>query len=895
MSTQPLTTIISTESITSQITTITTQPLTTIISIESITTQITTITTKPITTQISTMTTELNIEPSTISTTILPISETTELNIKTTEPITTELKIINIEPITTIIENNIIESSSTESHLIEKIPTIEPFSIETEVNEKIFPEEYNKDPDKCPTIYNNKCYNKCPEGTCINQNDPSLMFCVEIKENSKVFNGICFTGIEEITNNIKSFSETNEVISTEAGIIIRGYSTKSENNDDILLDTKFSQIDLLECENKIKEYYNLSQDTELFILGIDSPNKNKNSSTNVYNYEIYLENGTKLEYSTACKDTKISISSVITNPDSVNLDEANYFSELGYDIYLENNSFYIDNCAPASIDGNDVTLSDRKKNFYPSNVSLCNESCTYISINFTTKRFTCECDNNYNFSNSNDPEENNEEEEDISYLDYFLSLINYKIIVCYELFYAFSSYYYNAGFYIAVGNLIFCLIQIVIFVKYGLKAMNQLLLESTPNKQKLIEAFKKQTEKRKELIKMELLNIKAPPKKIKTIIIKQLKENVDSFAKLKNSETNISDKNINNEGIKNNAKSLNKIKRKKKKTNLVKTPKIKSSSIAPINITREKKEKAKTYLPLAKKRKSTRRKSIKNIYNVNNSNSKKEIMKNEKYRLSLKKISINTDTSIINEVNYNEDKLQSLIKFSDDEKINKKELNSIPYTQALRIDKRNFNEILLSVLAHEIQIIDIFYYQRMYTHLSITLSIYVFELCLDLTLNCLLYTDDVVSEKYNNNGSIGFFTSLSLSFMSNIFASIIAYIVGLLADYGDFLELMMKDIVIKKQYFLNIIKFKKYLTLKLSVFFIIQAIINLAMCYYLMIFCTVYHKSQISIMINYIIGIAESIAISVGLTLIISILRYLSLKNRSKYMYYTSKYLFDHF
>ena len=71
---------------------------------------------------------------------------------------------------------------------------------------------------------------------------------MEIKENSKVFNGICFTGIEEITNNIKSFSETNEIISTEAGIIIRGYSTKSENNDDILLDTKFSQIDLLECE-----------------------------------------------------------------------------------------------------------------------------------------------------------------------------------------------------------------------------------------------------------------------------------------------------------------------------------------------------------------------------------------------------------------------------------------------------------------------------------------------------------------------------------------------------------------------------------------------------------------------------------------------------------------------
>ena len=107
-------------------------------------------------------------------------------------------------------------------------------------------------------------------------------------------------------------------------------------------------------------------------------------------------------------------------------------------------------------------------------------------------------------------------------------------------------------------------------------------------------------------------------------------------------------------------------------------------------------------------------------------------------------------------------------------------------------------KIFLSVLAHEIQIVEIFYYKHPFTHLSITLSIYVFELCLDLTLNCLLYTDNVVSEKYNNNGSIGFFTSLSLSFMSNIFASIIAFIVGKLANYEDVFEYIMKYEIKKK-------------------------------------------------------------------------------------------------
>ena len=233
--------------------------------------------------------------------------------------------------------------------------------------------------------------------------------------------------------------------------------------------------------------------------------------------------------------------------------------------------------------------------------------------------------------------------------------------------------------------------------------------------------------------------------------------------------------------------------------------------------------------------------------------------------------------------------------YISDEQVNQKEYNSIPYEQALRIDKRGYYDIFLSILAHEIKIIDIFYYRNPYFHLSIIISIYLFELCLDLTLNCLLYTDDVVSEKYNNNGSIGFFTSLSLSFMSNIFAGMIAYIIGKLADYADTFELMMKETIIKKQYFWTMVKFKKYLTLKMTGFYIIQTIINLCMCYYLMIFCTVYHKTQGSIMINYLLGIAESMAISFGLAIITSLFRFFSLQYKWRSIYYTSKFFFEHF
>jgi hypothetical protein len=268
--------------------------------------------------------------------------------------------------------------------------------------------------------------------------------------------------------------------------------------------------------------------------------------------------------------------------------------------------------------------------------------------------------------------------------------------------------------------------------------------------------------------------------------------------------------------------------------------------------------------------------------------SKEKLINAQNYKRSL---IYNNNTRRINYLN---DRF-NIMRFTNDDQVDKKELNSVPYTQALRIDHRNYIQMLISVLVHEIDIIDIFYYKNPFKHLSISLSIYIFELCLDLTLNCLLYTDDVVSQKYNNNGNIKFLTSLSLSFMSNIFASIISFIVGKLANYAEIFDFIIKDVILKREYFLSIIKFKKYIMLKLIVFYLVQLIVNSCMCYYLMIFCTIYHKTQGSILMNYAMGIAESMVISFGLTIIISLLRYLSLTYRWKSIYNTSKYLFENF
>jgi len=235
-----------------------------------------------------------------------------------------------------------------------------------------------------------------------------------------------------------------------------------------------------------------------------------------------------------------------------------------------------------------------------------------------------------------------------------------------------------------------------------------------------------------------------------------------------------------------------------------------------------------------------------------------------------------------------------LIDRNDDE-IDKRELNTVPYLQALRIDKRTKLETFLSIFANEIGFINIFYYKNTYSHFSLTISVYIFELLFDLAMNCFLYTDDVVSEKYHNDGNLSLLTSLSLSFISNIISSIGVYIIAKLTNYTELLEIIISTVKKKKKYFDNIIRFMKYIKIRLGIFYFLQIIFILLMIYYLFVFCAVYHQSQISITINYIVGALTSLAISTALSIIISILRVISLNYQLQRVYNISRYIYDRF
>ena len=243
-------------------------------------------------------------------------------------------------------------------------------------------------------------------------------------------------------------------------------------------------------------------------------------------------------------------------------------------------------------------------------------------------------------------------------------------------------------------------------------------------------------------------------------------------------------------------------------------------------------------------------------------------------------------------------KTKETIKYNYDLSINGKNIdnyNILPYTRALKVDKRNIFIIFISLLKMKIEIISLLFYPEEFTHKSLTLSIYSFDFLLSYFMNALLYTDDVISQKYHNNGKLDLITSIVLSLISNIVSYIIISLIKLLATYNEYLTVLIKELKEKGIFISTFKRLYKLIKIKVAIFFIINFILSMSCIYYLLIFCEIYKKSQISLLINYLIGLLQSLILSFGISIITSILRFIGLKCRKKNIYRTSVYICDKF
>ena len=641
------------------------------------------------------------------------------------------------------------------------------------------------------------------------------------------------TNINSLINNYNHNNSDIE-IKSENNYTIYCYSSKSDINNLIRLNPNLYFINLKECGNKLIKENDLDENSDLLIIINDQQNNRSN-----FFYEIYTRNGVKISDLSVCENTKIEVSSPIFNLKEANYEKAIILHNQGYDIYNMWSNFYYDFCTSAYIEENDLTLNVRQQEIFPNNVSICMNGCSYNGIDLDIKRFYCLC--SPNLKNNEDKSENKssfEEVIDDNFFIYIADMINYQIFSCYILFFEIKNYFYNFGFYYAFGINFINIILLFIYLIVGRKKIKVDFLHHEPN-----------VAKRKEI-----------EKKFNTKLL----------------ATNIKDNRVTQHPKNSNKK--HKRKTKKIQTHTIKNYNLLKSYSNPVKkkkIFESKKEEKKRKTEISKRIFEKRRLKLlnRNQSDVYFENSKDKVFKSKE---------------IFEKVKFRNHNLLLLEKTENKDKI---DYNELSYYEALQRDNRSILNIFFSVFNLKIEIIQLSFYSKEFSHKSLTLPLYLFDLLLDLTINALLFSDDIISQKYYNNGKLKMLTSHTLSLISILLSNIVLYFARILINNYDILNAIIRDIKNKNDYYRIFIKISCILKLRTALFFFLIIIIEITCMYYLFIFCAIYKKIQKNLLINYIIGSCWQLVYSIVICFLIAILRKLSLIKKIKRLYIISRFI----
>jgi len=105
----------------------------------------------------------------------------------------------------------------------------------------------------------------------------------------------------------------------------------------------------------------------------------------------------------------------------------------------------------------------------------------------------------------------------------------------------------------------------------------------------------------------------------------------------------------------------------------------------------------------------------------------------------------------------------------------------------------------------------------------------------------------------------------------------------------------MLEIKKEEKLLLLLYKFLRYIKIKVIILSIFQIIVILNCIYYSLIFFIIYSRTQISLLINYIISLFDKFILAILISIIVSITRKISIIYSNKYIYNTSNYINEHF
>ena len=736
--------------------------------------------------------------PTTIPTTIITTTNPTTI-ITSTIPKLDSTNIIPTSILTTIIQNKDLTN----------IPISDINSKET--NESALSSEIN---DK-----NSNSLDKCTAQDYFNKicklnNNTNYIYINSFIKNieTEIIDGNMNDLLENVINEIKK-----DLIIEEKNCFVEITSSYNQNNKKY---SNISTIQLGDCENILKDKYNISEEQTLIILKIDY--YEEGSLTPIVEYEIFhpiTKEALNLEY---CNETKINLLIPAT------IDESNLLK------YNSSSEYYTNKCYPTtSANSTDITLDDRKNEYINNNLSLCESNCDYNGYDIKNKKVLCECEVKDKFDFISDI--SIDKTKLLEKFKNFSENLNLHVVLCYYIFFTKEGFTKNIGNFILLSIIMYNFLAINLFVMKGyeiFKKKNSFLIDI------IMKKIKQNNEKEINENNEDKITDKNSAKnknKKKKILNTQINELKSLNKEYENSKKNLINANI----LKVPPKKKIKIIVKKKK-------KIGSSNSLILNIFNA----TRTNNPLIFS------KSFKNI-NFNQKFSKNDVVNNSSKDIIIK----NSDNKIIDNMN----------------NYNDYELNNLPFKSALEIDKRTYCQYYISLLKTKHILVFTFYNYNDYNSILLKTCIFLFSFSLYFTINTLFYTDSTMHKIYEDEGRDYLIYRLPRILYSTIISISFNYLIKYLSlSQKNLLQLKNAENVenlntkIKDTY--------RCLNIKFTLFFNISLLFLIFFWYYVSCFCAVYKNTQTYLIKDTLISFALSLVYPIIINTLPGLLRIQSLR-----------------
>ena len=666
----------------------------------------------------------------------------------------------------------------------------------------------------------NECSSKCTIDDMLNSD------CILYYSSQETFSN----AYELMLSIMKNNNELNLVLPTTDNLIFQLTNTSNEIIESYNKENELSSVILGECETLLKEEYNINSNLSLLILKIEKTD-NKTNAKNVQ-YEIFHPiNKTKLDLS-ICSNTSI----YILIPKRIDNKTQALFEDLknkGYDLFNPNDSFYNDVCSKYTTEhGTDVTLSDRKKDYYINDTEVyCQDGCFYKNYDIDTQNYICECNANTENINLNKEYHFN----GLIIISSFYDVIKYSniaVMKCYKLVFSLEGQKGNVGSFIVIFLGVAYFVFLCIFLIFGFKKIRQEMIE--------IIYFTFEQVKRKMYKKSKTEN--------------NINKNNFDINNINSSKKNI----LRERGSKSNPPDKKKKKKKKKKIKKINEAEDSNENISKIGSNKKKFsyrliESQNTKIQYSK---DLMKSAMSNLNNINN---------------------------VQNEINIGKRKIMKSKTISKFKKISfsEYELNELNYLDALKYDKRSFYQYYWSLCKKEHLILFTFITCDDYNITTIKLILFVNALALDFTINCFFFNDDSMHKIYIDYGAYNFISEIPQMVYSTIISEIFDIVIkSLCLSEGDIYDLKKaKNKIEATDLFQKILKKIK---IKLAIFFTLTILIMFYCWYFISAFCAVYTNTQFIFIKDSLGSFIMSLIYPFGLYMIPAVLRIIILRDNKK-------------